>query len=100
MSDQSEKIVSFEEFRRRKLGAHYKRDLFSAEFEKGLAEQSELLDWYIFNRHFNKHRLFLHSLLKDNEVRRENPSAGFVLAYTELSFPRNFVFQEVGYNLN
>ncbi|HEV7165030.1 MAG TPA: hypothetical protein VGO35_06540 [Gammaproteobacteria bacterium] len=81
MSDDNGKVISFEECRRRKLGRQYKPDIFSLEFEKSLSEQKELLDWYRFNRYFNKHRLFLHALLKDNESRENNHDCGFVLVY-------------------
>jgi hypothetical protein len=82
MSDhETNNIVSFEQYRRNKLGQAYQRDALSDLFEQDLREQTDLLMWYMFHQTFNKHKLFVHTLLYQNRQSNKNPNAGFVVCY-------------------
>ena len=72
------KIISFEEYRKRKAGNSFKEDPLSEVFKKDLREQKELLEWYSFHEAFNKHKLFLHLLFRENRQKGQNLDSGFL----------------------
>mgnify|MGYP003586691513 FL=1 len=77
MSDN--KIISFEEFRKRKQGSHYVPDSLSDIFSLDLKEQKDLLQWYSFHNHFSPYKLFLLNLFNSNQKEGNvNPIAGFI----------------------
>jgi len=83
-------IVSFEEYRKKKLGNNYQEDALSAIFKQDLREQTDLLEWYWFYNTFNKHKLFVHSLFYQNHVlTNKNPNTGFVVCYSNEQIEAN-----------
>lgn len=82
MSDQDiSNVISFEHYRRVKLGQAYQEDALSALFKKDLRDQTDLLMWYMFHQTFNKHKLFVHTLLHQNRQLDKNPNSGFVVCF-------------------
>jgi hypothetical protein len=81
----TDKIISFEEFRLKKQKAESENDPLMQVLKKDLREQEELVDWYLFHSHFNKYKLFLHSLFYNNHERLKghNPNAGFIQIFKE-----------------
>jgi hypothetical protein len=78
------KIISFEDYRKRKAGTSYKEDALSSIFKKDLREQTDLLNWYLFHRDINKYKLFVHCLFyKNHRIQNPNPNSGYVIAYRE-----------------
>lgn len=78
------KIISFEDYRKQKAGSGYKEDALTAIFKKDLREQTELLNWYLFHRDFNKYKLFVHCLFyKNHRMKNPNPNSGYVIAFRE-----------------
>nr|VFK66640.1 MAG: hypothetical protein BECKUNK1418G_GA0071005_110113 [Candidatus Kentron sp. UNK]VFK72131.1 MAG: hypothetical protein BECKUNK1418H_GA0071006_109714 [Candidatus Kentron sp. UNK] len=74
-------IISFEEYRKRKLGSSYKEDTLSDLFKKDLREQDDLIEWYQFHKRLNKHKLFAHCLFSSNHQEgNRNPNSGFLVA--------------------
>ncbi|MFO7751353.1 MAG: hypothetical protein R6V54_14795 [Desulfobacteraceae bacterium] len=78
-------IISFEEFRLKKKKAESENDPIMQVLKRDLREQEELVDWYLFNRSFNKYKLFLHSLFYNNHERLKgsNPNTGFIQIFNE-----------------
>ncbi|NQT10606.1 MAG: hypothetical protein HQ573_05495 [Desulfobacteraceae bacterium] len=77
-------IISFEEYRKKKSGQPYKEDALSQLFKKDLREQGDLIGWYQFHKRFNKYKLFVHCLFKENHQERNvNPNSGFLIAYNK-----------------
>lgn len=84
------KIISFEDYRRQKAGSTYEEDALSAIFKKDLREQTDLLNWYLFHRDFNKYKLFVHCLFSQNhQIRRRNPNSGYVIVFGEDEMERS-----------
>lgn len=84
MDDNDKKIISFEEYRMKKLGDRYQKDVFSELFSRDLKEQTGLLEWYLFHHTFNKHRLFVYSLFYQNRMHWvQNLNSGFVACFSE-----------------
>ena len=78
----SDNIISFEEYREKKLGRRCRDSPLDELFRKDLREQRDLLDWYSFHNIFNKHKLFVHTLFLENHVDgRKNPNSGYVVCY-------------------
>lgn len=74
-------IISFEEYRKKKTGQSYKEDALSQLFKKDLREQGDLIGWYQFHKRFNKYKLFVHCLFKENHQEGNvNPNSGFLIA--------------------
>ena len=77
-------IISFEEYRKEKSGQPYKEDALSQLFKKDLREQGDLIGWYQFHKRFNKYKLFVHCLFKENHQEGNvNPNSGFLIAYNK-----------------
>jgi hypothetical protein len=86
----SEKIISFEEYRVKKLGRKQEESPLNELFKKDLREQKDLLDWYWFHNQFNKHKLFVHALFLENHVPgRTNPNCGYIVCYHQDQFDTN-----------
>ncbi len=79
----NDKIVSFEDYRKRKLGDNYKRDALSVVFEMDLREQPEMIAWHQFHTIFNKYKLFVHTLFNENMNIDKNLDSGFVIVFNE-----------------
>ena len=78
------KIVSFEDYRRQKTGPSFKGDALSSIFKEDLREQTDLLNWYMFHKNFNKYKLFVHCLFSQNhQTQQHNPNTGYVIAFRE-----------------
>lgn len=78
------KIISFEDYRKQKAGSSYKEDALTVIFKKDLREQTELLNWYLFHRDFNKYKIFVHCLFHQNHsTENPNPNSGYVIAFRE-----------------
>jgi len=74
------KIISFEEYRRKLRGADYEESPLSEMFNQDLREQEDLVAWYSFHQTFNRLQLFVHCLFQQNEL-QDNPNSGFVMAF-------------------
>jgi len=78
-------VVKFSDFMKKRFKGEGNLDNpISKVLHQDLREQKELLAWYSYHSSFNKHKLFLHSLSRENHQEGQiNPNAGFVVAYTE-----------------
>jgi hypothetical protein len=80
----NDNIISFEEYRQKKAGKNYREDAFTAIFRKDLREQEDLINWYLFHKDFNKHKLFVHSLFYENHIQKiPNPNSGYVIGFNK-----------------
>lgn len=86
----NDNIISFEEYREKKLGRMQEESPLNELFKKDLREQRDLLDWYSFHNIFNKHKLFVHTLFTENHVNGlKNPNSGFVVCYSKEQLDSN-----------
>lgn len=84
------KIISFEDYRRKRAGNDYREDAISSIFRKDLREQKDLIDWYSFHRIFNKYKLFVHCLFSQNHYpQNTNPKAGYIVTFQEVDIEKN-----------
>jgi hypothetical protein len=82
----NDNVIPFEEYRKKKMGSAYQKDMFSEMFSRDLRDQPEMIAWYEFNKAFHKYRLFVHTLFFQNHMapfRTENPNSGFVACFNE-----------------
>ena len=78
------KVISFEEYRKKRDSTSVENKALSELFNKDLREQKDLLTWYSFHNSFNAHKLFLHNLFIENHRNKKpNPNAAFFVSFSQ-----------------